>query len=198
MATIAGSARRNRIVVVACLTFVATMVGASYAAVPLYELFCRVTGFGGTPGVSTAGPLAPIDRDMRVRFDANVSNGLPWEFRPVNRQVDFKVGEVIEVAYEVTNTADEATWGTATFNVTPFITGGYFHKIQCFCFDAQRLEPGETRRMPVVFYVDPEIEDEAEADSVTTITLSYTFFPAAPPGGGDVAARPAEAGPSAL
>ena len=175
-----GSRRgpRNGVIVVSCVAFVATMTGMAFAAVPLYRLFCEITGFGGTPGISTAGPLAAIDRDMTVRFDANVSGGLPWTFRPVERSVSFKVGEVMEVAYEVTNASSETTWGTSTYNVTPFISGGYFHKIQCFCFEAQKLEPGETRVMPVVFYVDPAIEDEREADSVETITLSYTFFPA--------------------
>lgn len=179
--------RRNLVIVASCVAFTATMLGAAYAAVPLYELFCRVTGFGGTPGISAAGPLEPIDRDMTVRFDSNVSGGLPWSFEPVQREVSFKVGEVVEVAYEVTNTTDETTWARSTFNVTPYVTGGYFHKIQCFCFDAQKLGPGETREMPVVFYVDPAIEEESEADSVTTITLSYTFFPIEPPAGADVA-----------
>ncbi len=172
-----------------CVGLFAVMAGAAYASVPLYELFCRVTGYGGTTQRVESAAVTPIDRLVTVRFDANVRGGLPWSFTPKQRQVTLRVGEVAEVAYVVENLSDEETVGTSTFNVTPMSTGSYFAKITCFCFTEQRLKPGERLEMPVVFYVDPAIADDHELDSVKEITLSYSFFPVKEP------ARPVAAAP---
>ncbi|TVR79165.1 MAG: cytochrome c oxidase assembly protein [Rhodospirillales bacterium] len=158
---------------------VAGMVGLSFASVPLYDLFCRVTGYGGTP---RTGPVAEMpeasDHTIAVRFDANVNSALPWQFRPVQREVRVRAGEEHLVHYEVVNVSDEPLVGTAVYSVTPFMSAPYFNKIQCFCFVEQRLEPGESMSMPVVFFVDPEIANDRDAREVTQITLSYTFHPA--------------------
>ena len=191
--TTGGQERRtggaNLRVAAYCLVFAGTMAGAAYASVPLYELFCRVTGYGGTTQRVESAAVKPIDRTVTVRFDANVRSGLPWSFTPVQRSVTLRVGEVAEVAYVVENLSDEETVGTSTFNVTPMSTGSYFNKITCFCFTEQRLKPGERLEMPVVFYVDPAIADDPELDSVKEITLSYSFFPVKEP------SRPVAAAP---
>jgi cytochrome c oxidase assembly protein subunit 11 len=152
------------------------MVGMAYAAVPLYEIFCRVTGYGGTTQVATAESDRILDRTMTVRFDSNVNPELPWRFEPVQRSMSLKVGETKLAFYQATNTGTETVVGTATFNVTPDKAGLYFDKIDCFCFTEQVLRPGETVDMPVSFYLDPELADDPKMDGVTTITLSYTFF----------------------
>lgn len=152
------------------------MVGMAYASVPLYEIFCRVTGFGGTTQVATAESGQVLDRTMTVRFDSNVNPELPWEFAPVQRSMTLKVGETKLAFYEATNTGSETLVGTATFNVTPDKAGLYFAKIDCFCFTEQVLRPGETVDMPVSFYLDPELAEDPKMNGVTTITLSYTFF----------------------
>jgi cytochrome c oxidase assembly protein subunit 11 len=157
--------------------FAACMVGMAYAAVPLYDWFCRTTGFGGTTQVAAAAPSQVSDRVVTVRFDANVGPGLPWSFAPVQTQVQARLGEVIQVEYVVTNRAARETLGMASYNVTPLNIGAYFHKINCFCFTDQRLKPGERREMTVVFYVDPAIAKDADGRDVDTITLSYSFFP---------------------
>lgn len=172
-----------------CLMFAGGMVGAAYASVPLYEMFCKVTGYGGTTQRVESAAVTPIDRTVTVRFDANVRSGLPWSFTPKQRSVTLRVGEVAEIAYVVENLSDEETVGTSTFNVTPMSTGSYFSKITCFCFTEQRLKPGERLEMPVVFYVDPAIADDHELDSVKEITLSYSFFPVKEP------SRPVAAAP---
>lgn len=174
-----GSAaqRRNLLVALACAVFVAAMVGMAYAAVPLYTWFCRATGFGGTTQVAKAGPEAALDRLVTVRFDANVGGGLPWKFEPEQIAVDVKLGEVVTVLYKVTNESARETTGMAAYNVTPPTVGGYFTKINCFCFTEQRLKPGEQREMPVVFYVDPAMARDSEQDDLNTITLSYTMYP---------------------
>ncbi|MDP3523369.1 MAG: cytochrome c oxidase assembly protein, partial [Hoeflea sp.] len=118
-----------------------------------------------------------LDRTIKVRFDSNVASGLPWDFKPVEREVELRIGETIEVAYTAENVSDVSTYGQATFNVTPMSAGAYFNKIQCFCFTETELKPGETMNMPVVFFVDPAIVDDPDAKGITTITLSYTFFP---------------------
>jgi len=169
--------RTNMRIVVACSAFVASMVGVSYAAVPLYQLFCQVTGYGGTTQRVEQMSETILDRKIKVRFDANVAVGLPWEFKPVQREVELKIGETVQIAYTATNTSKETTYGQATFNVTPMAAGAYFNKIQCFCFTENELKAGETLNMPVVFFVDPAIVDDLDAKDVTTITLSYTFFP---------------------
>lgn len=152
------------------------MVGGAYAAVPLYNLFCRMTGFGGTPQVASAAPGQVLDRTITVRFDANVGRGLPWRFEPEVRSVDVRLGEVVTVYYTVVNQSARETAGLASYNVAPPQTGGYFTKINCFCFTEQRLKAGETREMTVVFYVDPSIAKDRDQNDLTTITLSYTFY----------------------
>ncbi|WP_448579759.1 cytochrome c oxidase assembly protein [Thermaurantiacus sp.] len=159
------------------------MVGLSYASVPLYRLFCQVTGFGGTPMVAAEGEagsvLAVPGTSIRVRFDGNVRRGLPWTFAPSEPFVDLPVGERRMAFYRVTNHGDAPITGVATFNVAPEGAGPYFVKVQCFCFEEQTLEPGETVDMPVVYYVDPAILDDPESSRIEEITLSYSFFPVA-------------------
>jgi len=167
---------RNRRMLVATLSVVAGMIGASYAAVPLYNLFCRVTGFGGTTQIAEAPSTKVKDRVMKIRFDAGV-NGVPWNFQPEQREITVHVGENTIAFYRAENYSNKAVTGTAAFNVTPLKAGLYFDKIDCFCFSEQRLEPGQVADMPVTFYVDPAIMDDANLDDVKTITLSYTFFP---------------------
>ncbi|MFA5538686.1 MAG: cytochrome c oxidase assembly protein [Gemmobacter sp.] len=158
------------------LTGVAVLMASlSFAAVPFYDWFCRVTGFGGTTGVSVAAPGAVLDRTMRVRFDASKDRDMPWEFRPAQREMEIRIGEVGLAFYEAYNPTDKPIAGTASYNVAPFSAGGYFAKIDCFCFEMQVLQPGERMMMPVTFYIDPEIVDHREAKYLRQITLSYTF-----------------------
>jgi cytochrome c oxidase assembly protein subunit 11 len=173
--------RRDFAVAAACGAFVAAMVGAAYAAVPFYSWFCRTTGFGGTPVVAHAGPVQMLDRKVTVRFDANVASGLPWKFAPEQVSVDVRIGEVVTIYYRAENDSSRETVGQATYNVTPSTVGGYFAKINCFCFTEQRLKPHERRDMPVVFYVDPALVGDAEQDDLNTITLSYTMYPVQQP-----------------
>lgn len=154
------------------------MLGASFAAVPLYDLFCRVTGYGGTTMVATRAPETQLERSFDIRFDANVAPGLGWRFEPEVPQVRVKGGEVRTVSYRVVNRSDRETVGIASFNVSPDRTGAYFNKIACFCFTEITLKPGESRLEEVTFFVDPDIAKNSELDSIQTITLSYTFFPA--------------------
>lgn len=172
---------RHGLVAAACVAFVATMTAAAYAAVPLYAMFCSLTGFGGATRVGTAAPDTVIDRTMKVRFDANVAPGLPWDFKPEQREVEVKVGETKMVYYLAANQAGTATHGNATYNVTPAQAGFYFVKMQCFCFNEQGLEGKEKVDMPVVFFIDPAIDQDEDLKNVKTITLSYTFFPAKAP-----------------
>lgn len=153
-----------------------TMVGAAYAAVPLYDLFCRVTGYGGTTQRVDTYSDRVLDRDITVRFDANTS-GVPWDFQPGKRSVTLKIGETTQISYEAHNRTERTVTGSATFNVSPSLAGAYFNKVQCFCFTETTLKPGESLDMPVVFYVDPDIVDQPELKDLRTITLSYTFFP---------------------
>lgn len=169
----------NRSVVIVCLSALLFMGAATWAAVPLYQLFCQVTGFGGTPMRADQMPNQVFDRVVTVRFDSNVSPGLPWRFEPVQRTMDVKVGENMLAFYTAHNTSDQPITGTATFNVSPYAAGPYFAKVQCFCFTEQTLQPGESVEMPVSFFVDPSIMDDREADRISEITLSYTFYPAA-------------------
>jgi cytochrome c oxidase assembly protein subunit 11 len=169
-------------IALACVTGVVAMLGLSFASVPLYDLFCRVTGYGGTTQVAaSADGVSVLDRDITVRFDANVAPGLPWAFTADTRSVTMKIGEMRTISYRARNVSDVETVGTATFNVTPDATGAYFSKIACFCFTEQALAPGEEVEMGVSFYVDPALVDDADTASVKTITLSYTFFPVARP-----------------
>jgi cytochrome c oxidase assembly protein subunit 11 len=178
MSRISSQRRRDILVAAACGVFVAAMVGAAYAAVPLYNWFCRTTGFGGTPQVATAAPADILDRKLKVRFDANVAGGLPWRFEPEQNSIEVKVGEVVTVSYRVVNEAARETVGVASYNVSPPTAGAYFSKINCFCFSDQRLKAGETRDMTVVFFVAPDIVKDREQDGLDTITLSYTMYPA--------------------
>jgi cytochrome c oxidase assembly protein subunit 11 len=175
------TSRRDIAVAFACGGFVAVMVGVSYAAVPLYSWFCRTTGFGGTTQVATSAPAQVLERKITVRFDSNVAAGLPWRFEPEVRTVDVRLGEVVTVYYAVTNESARRTVGQAGYNVSPPTVGIYFEKINCFCFTQQALKPGEKRDMAVVFYVDPKLAQDAEQNDLSTITLSYTFYPVREP-----------------
>jgi cytochrome c oxidase assembly protein subunit 11 len=176
------STRRDLAVAFACGAFVAAMVGASYAAVPLYSWFCRTTGFGGTTQVAKSAPAEVIaGRKITVRFDSNVAAGLPWSFEPERRTIDVRLGEVVTVYYAVTNESARATVAQAGYNVSPPTAGIYFEKINCFCFTQQTLKPGEKRDMAVVFYVDPKLAKDFEQNDLKNITLSYTFYPVRDP-----------------
>ncbi len=143
---------------------------------PFYDWFCRVTGFGGATGVAEAAPEEVLDRTITVRFDASLDRSMPWTFRPVERQMTMRIGEPGLAFYEAHNPTDRVVAGTASYNVVPYSAGGFFDKIDCFCFTEQVLQPGETVLMPVSFFVDPAIVDHAEAKYVHTITLGYTFY----------------------
>jgi len=156
--------------------FVAGMGGLAYASVPLYEIFCRVTGYGGTTQVAAAESNQVIERTLKIRFDSNVNPALGWAFDPVLKSMDLKVGENALAFYQAENETDDVIVGTATFNVTPDKAGLYFNKVECFCFTEQVLKPGQRVDMPVSFFIDPSIVEDPNLDDVTTITLSYTFF----------------------
>ncbi|MCX7888775.1 MAG: cytochrome c oxidase assembly protein [Rhodobacteraceae bacterium] len=153
-----------------------TMASLSFAAVPFYSWFCRVTGYGGTPERAAAAPGPILDRTMMIRFDANVDRTMPWEFRPVQNTMRVRIGETALAFFEAYNPTGRVVAGTASFNVAPDQAGGYFDKIDCFCFTEQVLQPGERVQMPVTFFVDPAIVDDPEAGGIREITLSYTFF----------------------
>lgn len=174
----AATASRHRAVALSCLVFVVAMVGAAYAAVPLYDWFCRTTGFGGTPLVAVKAPDAPIAREITVRFDGNVADGLPWRFAPDHNSIRIKIGETTLFHYTAKSLAAGDTVGIASYNISPPEAAGYFNKLQCFCFTNQTLSPGEKMDMPVVFFIDPAIDNDPQFRSLDTITLSYTFFPA--------------------
>jgi cytochrome c oxidase assembly protein subunit 11 len=161
-----------------CVGVAFGMLGASFAAVPLYDLFCKVTGFGGTPMVGTAGAGKILDREMAVRFDANVAPGLGWKFEAESPEIKVKVGATQTVFYKVTNRSDRTVTGIATYNIAPDKGAAYFVKIQCFCFTEQTLRPGEASDSAVVFYVDPAMTQDPNLNGLRTITLSYTYFPA--------------------
>ena len=154
---------------------VATMASLSFAAVPFYQWFCQVTGFGGTTSVATEASDVVLDKTISIRFDASLEAGMPWEFKPVARLMTLKIGETGLAFFEAHNPTDRVIAGTASFNVFPYSAGGYFTKLACFCFEMQVLQPGETVQMPVSFFVDPAIVDDPEGKYVSEITLSYTF-----------------------
>jgi cytochrome c oxidase assembly protein subunit 11 len=169
---------RDALVAAICGFVVVLMVGAAYAAVPFYNWFCRATGFNGTTQVAEAAPTTkPLARTVAVRFDSNVSGGLPWKFEPEKTEVQVHIGEVTTVYYTVTNESARSTTGQAAYNVAPLTVGAYFVKINCFCFTEQTFAPGEKRELAVVFYVDPSIVEDHDNDSLSAITLSYTFYP---------------------
>jgi cytochrome c oxidase assembly protein subunit 11 len=183
---------RDALVASICGLVVVAMVGASYAAVPFYNWFCRATGFNGTTQVAEVAPsAAPLARTVAVRFDSNVAGGLPWKFEPEKTEIQIKIGEVVTVYYTVTNQSARTTTGQAAYNVAPLTVGKYFEKINCFCFTEQTMAPGETRQMPVVFYVDPSVMKDSDNAGLNTITLSYTFYPVRDP-----APKPLAAGES--
>ncbi len=169
-------ARNNKVALV-CLGFCVVMVAMAYAAVPLYRLFCQVTGFGGTPQQVDMQATQIGERIITVRFDANTAGGLPWQFKPELRTINVKLGQMVEVNYLAHNQAENTTTGTSTFNVFPNEMGAYFNKIDCFCFTEQPLQAGETLKMPLLFYIDPEMDKDETLDKLKEVTLSYTFFP---------------------
>jgi cytochrome c oxidase assembly protein subunit 11 len=162
---------------VQAVSVVLFMGAMGWAAVPLYDLFCRVTGYGGTTNRAESSTGVVLEQTMRVRFDASVVRDFPWEFRPVDRTHDIAIGEVGLAFYEAHNPTDTPIAGTASFNVSPFEAGRYFTKIDCFCFEMQVLQPGESVLMPVTYFVDPDILTDRDAHGTHTITLSYTFHP---------------------
>jgi len=169
--------RRRKLIMLFTLgSILAGMGGLVAVAQPLYALFCQVTGYGGTTQVAAIAPDAESGRIVTVQFNADIASGMPWKFKPSQREVVLRVGEQRLAFYTATNTSDEPVLGSATFNVTPLKAGLYFSKVDCFCFEEQLLMPGETVEMPVTFFVDPDIEDDTNLDEVKTITLSYTFF----------------------
>lgn len=167
------------------------MVGAAYAAVPLYKLFCQATGFDGTVRKAVAKPTKVLDRKVEVRFDANVRT-LPWDFQPMQTSQQIRIGDTGLAFYKVTNHGDKPLTGRALYNVVPEQAGAYFQKLECFCFSNQTIEPGQTVEFPVVYFVDPGFVTDADTKDKQTITLSYTFFPAVPdaPGKKDAATPP--------
>ena len=168
--------RRDVLIAAACGVVVAGMVGASFAAIPLYKIFCQVTGFAGTTKVSRIAPKHELARELTIRFDSNVAPGLPWKFEPEQNEIKLHIGEVATVHYKVVNEAARTVTAQASYNVSPPTVGAYFDKINCFCFTEQTMKPGETREMTVVFYIDPAIVKDRDQDPLNTITLSYTFY----------------------
>lgn len=172
---------KNRRVVMVILVVLAVMVGLSIASVPLYRLFCQVTGLDGTMRIGGTAPGKASERVVTISFDARVDRGLPWLFKPERRKLDVYVGQSGLIAYEGTNISARETVGTALYNVTPFKAAKYFYKTQCFCFAEQALAPGKSAQFPVMFYVDPAFLADPEMADVSDITLSYTFYAADSP-----------------
>ena len=171
-----GASRGIRITGIACLALALAMVGAAFAAVPLYTMFCKLTGFGGTPLVGTSAPDEVLARSVNVRFDTNVAPGLSWSFRAETAAVDARLGETQTVFFRVKNEGRDAATGISSFNVQPDQAAAFFVKMKCFCFEEQTLQPGETMDFPVVFYIDPEITKNRDLDAIGAMTLSYTYF----------------------
>jgi cytochrome c oxidase assembly protein subunit 11 len=172
-----ADSRKNYSLAVSLAAIVIGMVMLSFASVPLYRLFCQVTGFGGTTQLAAGGPVQAIERDVTVSFNTDTAQGLPWEFEQVSGDTTMKVGEKTLAFFEATNNSDQPIDGTSIYNVTPHKVGEYFVKMECFCFEKQTIQPGETVNFPVSFYIDPSISEDPTLDDVTHITLSYTFFP---------------------
>ena len=157
------------------VSVVVLMGGLAWASVPFYDWFCRVTGFGGVTNVATTGSDTILDQTITVRFESSTARDMPWTFKPVQREMDVRIGETVLAFYEATNPTDKPVAGSASYNVAPYEAGAFFDKIDCFCFEQQVLQPGETISMPVLFFVDPEIVDDYEGKYIHTITLGYTF-----------------------
>ncbi len=174
--------RSNRLPAVITVGVASLMLGMSFAAVPLYRMFCSMTGYGGTTQRVVSAPSAPGERTLTVRFDSNVAGGLPWAFEPETKQITLRTGETKTVFYRVTNLTDRAISATATYNVTPDQAGPFFDKLNCFCFSEQTLGPKETAEWPVVFFLDPALEKDDAMKRVDQLTLSYTFFESKKPG----------------
>lgn len=168
--------KANTRVAIICAGLVFSMVGLAYASVPLYRIFCQVTGFGGTTQVSDGAGGTVLNREMTVAFDANVNRDLDWNFKPVQTKLTMKIGQESLAFYRATNTSKQTITGTAVFNVSPPLAGQYFNKVECFCFTEQTLKPGQTVDMPVTFFIDPEIANDKDLKKLKTITLSYTFY----------------------
>ncbi len=169
--------RRNLVVAFSMAGLALGMVGLSYAAVPLYQIFCQVTGYGGTTQRAEQSPDTVLERKITVRFDANTGRGMGWDFKPVQPSIELKIGETALAFYEAKNQTKSKLTGTATFNVSPEAAGSYFNKVECFCFTEQTLEAGARADMPVTFFIDPDIMNDDQAKNIREITLSYTFFP---------------------
>jgi len=167
---------RNQKVLATCCAIVVGMVGMAYAAVPVYDLFCRVTGYGGATRIAQYDSSRILEREVTVRFDASNARGFPWEFEPLQREMTVRVGETALALYRATNPTNRPVTGVASYNVSPFKMGPYFSKLECFCFIEQTLQPGESMDMPVIFFVDPQMDEEKRLDDITTVTLSYTFW----------------------
>jgi len=173
---VSSIAAKNRAVAIRMALFALAMLGLAFASVPLYRVFCQVTGFGGTTQKAEAAPGA-VAGQIGVRFDANIDPALPWKFEPVQETVRIHPGARTTIYYQATNYTARSTTGQAIFNVTPEIAGKYFSKIECFCFTEQTLKPGQTVKMPVIFFVDPKLRDDPDTKHIDEITLSYTFYP---------------------
>ena len=184
--------KRHGLLALSLVGLVAAMVGASFAAVPLYRLFCQATGYGGVPQRAERGANEILDRTIGIRFDANVDHALPWTFAPVQRVIDVKIGETTLAFFKASNTSNAQVSGTAVFNVVPELAGRYFTKIECFCFKQQTLAAGASVEMPVTFFIDPKIVDDEDTKNISEITLSYTFYPSGEPGA--AAAPPSNSG----
>jgi cytochrome c oxidase assembly protein subunit 11 len=169
-------AEKNRTVAIRMALFALAMLALAFASVPLYRVFCQVTGFGGTTQKADAAPGA-VAGQIGVRFDANIDPALPWKFEPVQETVRIHPGARTTIYYRATNYTARSTTGQAIFNVTPESAGKYFSKIECFCFTEQTLKPGESVKMPVIFFVDPKLRDDPDTKHIDEITLSYTFYP---------------------
>lgn len=176
-APVIPNARKNLRVAAAAASVAVAMVGLAYASVPLYSMFCEVTGFGGTTQRADVAPETATDKFITIRFDANTAGSLGWNFHPVQTVMKVRIGEQNMAHYSATNNTGKVVTGSAMFNVTPIEAGAYFNKIQCFCFTEQTLKPGESADLPVDFFVDPAILDDPDSKSISEITLSYTFFP---------------------
>jgi cytochrome c oxidase assembly protein subunit 11 len=186
--------RKHRTLAAWCGALVVGMVGLAYASVPLYRLFCQATGFDGTPRIATKASTTVLDKTIVVRFDANVTPGLPWRFEPVQNTMEVKIGENNLAFFRATNISDHPVHGTAIYNVFPEIAAVYFNKVQCFCFTEQVLEPGQSMEFPVSFFIDPQIVNDKDARNVTHIALSYTFNPMPVPKAGVAEKRSGSAG----